>query len=417
MNRAGLKLLSSKTSGLTLVMSLNRLLASWLNIVIFISSARGTILSSSKRVYYVGAIVAFNITDQDGNTLKKGSLHDHHEIGKYGASSPDKNVSGLIVHAYDGAGSDYGCEGSHYQDAAQEENWIAFVQRGKCTFVEKISQASKANASAIIIYDKGEDVVVMSHEGADDIVSVIIPRKLGREIARRVDVGDRVTASIETGQKYWSPSKDKTSIIFVSLSFLILMVISLTWLIVYYVQRFRLVQTPGVLKQRREQARQLVNTLQKKLLKQTDKEVKNEEICPICIENYRADDVLRILPCEHFFHRKCVDPWLCARETCPMCKRDVLKPLGLPPLPLNPGFIFRTPPTSAVDWEHASRRVISSASSSTDSLVPVQHEDSMLVTRAEPDNSGDAGCETRPNYSRDAAGRLDDDVATSVPIA
>lgn len=56
----------------------------------------------------------------------------------------------------------------------------------------------------------------------------------------------------ENGKKQFvlhrSTYGDKTSIIFVSISFLILMVISLTWLIVYYVQRFRLVQSPDVLK-------------------------------------------------------------------------------------------------------------------------------------------------------------------------
>jgi hypothetical protein len=31
----------------------------------------------------------------------------------------------------------------------------------------------------------------------------------------------------------------------------------------------------------------------------------------------------------HIFHKTCVDPWLLEHRTCPMCKCDILKALGI----------------------------------------------------------------------------------------
>lgn len=46
-------------------------------------------------------------------------------------------------------------------------HWVAIMQRGKCTFKEKILKAVAFNASAVIIYNNGskEDTVTMAHEG------------------------------------------------------------------------------------------------------------------------------------------------------------------------------------------------------------------------------------------------------------
>ena len=51
------------------------------------------------------------------------------------------------------------------------------------------------------------------------------------------------------------------------------------------------------------------------------------EACTICLETFADGEVIRPLPCGHFFHQTCVDVWLLEQaHTCPLCKDDVLKP-------------------------------------------------------------------------------------------
>lgn len=38
---------------------------------------------------------------------------------------------------------------------------------------------------------------------------------------------------------------------------------------------------------------------------------------------------VHILFHSHFFHKNCIDPWLLEHRTCPMCKCDILKSLGI----------------------------------------------------------------------------------------
>lgn len=48
------------------------------------------------------------------------------------------------------------------------------------------------------------------------------------------------------------------------------------------------------------------------------------ERCAICVDDFKDGDMLRVLPCEHAFHRECIDEWLVNHSAvCPLCKFEV----------------------------------------------------------------------------------------------
>ncbi|XP_021736031.1 probable E3 ubiquitin-protein ligase RHG1A isoform X1 [Chenopodium quinoa] len=56
--------------------------------------------------------------------------------------------------------------------------------------------------------------------------------------------------------------------------------------------------------------------------------IQSEEVaqCYICLLEYEEGDDMRILPCHHEFHKKCVDKWLKEiHRVCPLCRGDICK--------------------------------------------------------------------------------------------
>lgn len=42
--------------------------------------------------------------------------------------------------------------------------------------------------------------------------------------------------------------------------------------------------------------------------------------CTICLDEMSEDDV-RLKPCKHQFHRKCIQTWLNQSNECPVCRK------------------------------------------------------------------------------------------------
>lgn len=67
-----------------------------------------------------------------------------------------------------------------------------------------------------------------------------------------------------------------------------------------------------------------------------DSHSSSNDVCVICLEQFVQGDRLRVLPCHHAFHVKCIDPWLsgshsfanCYTAGCPTCKKHPVSSFG-----------------------------------------------------------------------------------------
>ncbi|XP_075234437.1 ring finger protein goliath isoform X2 [Lycorma delicatula] len=300
-------------------------------------------------------------------------------------------AKGVLIHITSARGDHTGCSlpfkntfhvGNN--NNLPNEPWIALVKRGGCNFQVKVDNAFRSNASGIIVYNDRDKAVLekmkLSPMDLNSNMSAVFTYKWkGEELAHLLDNGTRIYAHVTIASHCTRPYNTinsgtvallrksgpiinaicgtsmvlhqcamLTSVLFVSISFIVLMIISLAWLVFYYVQRFRYIHAKDRL------SRRLCTAAKKALSKIPTKHIKAEdkgdgECCAICIEPYKTSEVVRILPCKHEFHRSCIDPWLLEHRTCPMCKMDILK---------HYGFVFNRPALRLVSMVSDSLRQV-----------------------------------------------------------
>ncbi|XP_066496144.1 E3 ubiquitin-protein ligase RNF128 [Tiliqua scincoides] len=259
------------------------------------------------------------------------------EGGVFGQDSPVRRCSGPVAAAGPGREGLNACgPATNFSGAPPPPaRWLALVQRGGgCTFADKIRLAAARGATAVVIFNhaggSGTDVQPMTHPGTGDTVAIMISYFKGQEILRRIRDGFQVTMIIEVGKKHgtWM---NNYSIFFVSVSFFIVTAATVGYFIFYSARRLRIARAQNRRQRKlKADAKKAIQRLQLRTLKPGDKETGSDgENCAVCIEVYKPNDVVRILTCNHLFHKNCIDPWLLEHRTCPMCKCDILKALGI----------------------------------------------------------------------------------------
>ncbi|CAG9537511.1 unnamed protein product [Cercopithifilaria johnstoni] len=197
-------------------------------------------------------------------------------------------------------------------------NYYAVVPRGNCSFSEKAYHAQRGYPdpySALIIFnDDGHSPVPMAGSKYADLVVipvVMVSYACMTNIMDRFSAEKGYVVAIRAIPGYYDLVKYLIPLIAVVAFCFVILCISLA---------------VRVCRERRHLAKKRLSKRNlKKLPVKKFKKGDGEESCAICIDDFVDGEKLRILPCNHAYHCKCIDPWLTkVRKVCPICKRKVL---------------------------------------------------------------------------------------------
>merc|ERR1719410_1215436 len=209
-------------------------------------------------------------------------------------------------------------------------HWIAMIRRSdsgqgekQCTFEEKVKAAMRSNYSAAIVYNyRSDELIPMGGSNPDLIPSVFIGYS---DAVRLMD-----QYSFQSGEgNYLVRMTDNSPFDINAYLLPFAIVVGICFLIMLAIMIFKCIQD-----RRRERRHRLPKSSFKKI--PTKKFVAGDEeqyeTCCICLDDYEVGDKLRILPCGHAYHMKCIDPWLLKnKRVCPQCRKKVFASGEVPP--------------------------------------------------------------------------------------
>ncbi|KAF0292329.1 E3 ubiquitin-protein ligase RNF13 [Amphibalanus amphitrite] len=190
--------------------------------------------------------------------------------------------------------------------------WVLLIERGDCQFQSKVLNAQNAGFGAAIVYNVGSNAITPMHgNGAQEvrIPSFFVGMTDGLRLTRYTNASRyhlRITNSYPFDfADYLIPFA-----VVIAVCFVVLVGIMLyrCWADHRRLTRHRL-------------PKRVLDALP---VVKFDKAVHTYDTCAICLDDYEDGEQLRILPCNHAYHTKCVDPWLTrSRRVCPVCKQRV----------------------------------------------------------------------------------------------
>ncbi|GFR60525.1 E3 ubiquitin-protein ligase RNF13 [Elysia marginata] len=233
----------------------------------------------------------------------------------FGPKFPHHGLSGRLVYAKP---SD-ACGPVQPAPGPREDNigWVLIVARGgHCGFADKVLAAQQRGYDAVIVHNyEGHESLVKMYGNENGsfihIPSTFVGWQEGMRLKNEYNY---------TYKKYYVKVIEADDINYKLYLWPFAIVVAVC---------FVLVMVFVVIKFVREHASRRLNRLSKKHLKKIPvrkfKKGDYYDTCAICLDEYEEGEKIRVLPCDHVYHTKCIDPWLTKnKKTCPICKRRVI---------------------------------------------------------------------------------------------
>ncbi|XP_056006376.1 E3 ubiquitin-protein ligase RNF13-like isoform X2 [Ostrea edulis] len=242
------------------------------------------------------------------------------EPASFGPNIPENGIYGYVLAVEPDRGTKKCTQ--YYPNTpklniSEQMTWIALMQRNGCKFDEMVHYAQKLGYGAVIVYNSDGDDQLLPMGGDKESGKVAIPSVFVGYTAGSImknnfqyDVNKTFYIKIEKDELFDKPYLIWPFAVVVGTCFVLMLLFML----------FKWIRDC----QRKRKSR-LSSKHLKKIPVKKFKKGDSYETCAICLDDYENGDKLRVLPCAHAYHCKCIDPWLTKRKkTCPVCKRKVI---------------------------------------------------------------------------------------------
>lgn len=198
------------------------------------------------------------------------------------------------------------------------DNWFLLAKSHPCLPDKQSFNAAEAGYKAIIIYNPEKNKKPSYHGTSKkilydlDIISIVVASQDG-EIIKKKYLYDKGFAAV-IFPVYPFPLNTYL------LPFAVVIIICLFMMVSFLI--FQIIKCAR--DRRKLQRHRLTSKQLKQLLTTIYTKGSHYDTCAICLEEYVEGEKLRVLPCAHGYHLRCIDPWLTrSRRICPVCKGKV----------------------------------------------------------------------------------------------